>query len=114
MKKEDFFKYCEFIYDVLFEFDRKKKFKTDDTLIFARNILYHSRKQCFSAERLGNIFYLKHFKRRKIFDFKKKKCLFQKRMEFYSIRCYFYIFNNDNIFIIIHFIYLFFKYLFKI
>ena len=41
MKKEDFFKYCEFKYDVLFEFDRRNNFKTDDdVLIFARNSFY--------------------------------------------------------------------------
>ena len=69
MKKEDFFKYCDFIYDILFEFDRRNNFKTDDdVLAFTGNSLYHSRLQGFLAERLGNIFYLKNFKRRKIFD----------------------------------------------
>ena len=69
MKKEDFFKYCDFIYDILFEFDRRNNFKTDDdVLAFTGNNLYHSRLQGFLAERLGNIFYLKNFKRRKIFD----------------------------------------------
>jgi len=70
MKKEDFFKYCEFMYDILFEFDRRNNFKTDnDVLVSARNSLYHSRIQAFLSERIGNIFYLKHFKRRKIFDY---------------------------------------------
>jgi len=69
MKKEDFFKYCEFEYDILFEFDRRNNFKTDDdVLATARNSLYHSRIQAFLSERIGNIFYLKHFKRRKIFE----------------------------------------------
>ena len=70
MKKEDFFKYCEFMYDVLFEFDRRNNFKKDDDLLpSARNSVYHSRIQGFLAERMSNIFYLKHFKRRKIFDY---------------------------------------------
>ena len=58
------------MYDILFEFIKRNHFKTDDdVLASARNSLYHSRIQAFLSERIGNIFYLKHFKRRKIFDY---------------------------------------------
>jgi hypothetical protein len=71
MKKEDFLKYCEFQYDVLFEFDRRNNLTSDeDVLKFVnkkyndgRNHYFQSRLQGFLAERLINIFYYKHFKR---------------------------------------------------
>lgn len=73
MKKEDFFKYCEFMYDILFEFDRRHNFKTDDDVLNYVKRLgsgeYHSRIQAFLSERIGNIFYQKNFKRVKIFDY---------------------------------------------
>ena len=72
MKKEDFFKYCEFMYDILFEFDRRNNFKNDsDVLNYTKmyynntgNFYYQSRLQAFLSERIGNIFYNKHFKRK--------------------------------------------------
>ena len=78
MKKEDFFKYCEFMYDILFEFDKKNNFKTDDDVLkyvknfFKENesIYYQSRMQGFLCERVANIFYYHNFKRIKTFFFK--------------------------------------------
>lgn len=71
MKKEDFFKYCEFMFDILSEFDKRYNFKTDkDILNYTYNIFHQtkiayrqSRLQGFLSERLSNIFYNKHFKR---------------------------------------------------
>lgn len=75
MKKEDFFKYCEFIYDVLFEFDKRNNFKSDnDILLYSKQFFnnskdyyYQSRLQGFLAERIGNIFFNQHFKKIKTF-----------------------------------------------
>ena len=78
MKKNDFFKYCDFIYDVLFEFDRRHNFTSDEdvlnyTMKFYKNnssmFYYQSRLQGFLAERISNIFYQKNFKRIRTFDF---------------------------------------------
>ena len=75
MKKNDFFKFCEFMYDILFEFDRRHNFTSDkDVLSYVKNYytinyLYHSRIQAFLSERIGNIFYYHNFKRIKTFDF---------------------------------------------
>ena len=82
MKKKDFFKYCEFMFDVLFEFDRRNNFTSDEDVFnyfkqfFPKNntdsyriILLQSRLQGFLAERIGNIFFNKNFKRKKIFGF---------------------------------------------
>ena len=33
MKKKDFFKYCEFMFDVLFEFDRRNNFTSDEDVL---------------------------------------------------------------------------------
>ena len=71
MKKEDFLKFCEFQYDVLFEFDRRNNLTSDeDVLKFvnskyndSRNNIFQSRLQGFLAERLTNMFYYKHFRR---------------------------------------------------
>lgn len=71
MKKDDFFKYCEFIFDILFEFDKRYHFKTDEdvlkytTKIFSdkKKVYRQSRLDGFLAERLSNIFYNKHFKK---------------------------------------------------
>ena len=76
MKKNDFFKYCEFIFDVLFEFDKRNNLTSDkDVLDFAKksyNIssqyYYQSRLQGFLAERISNIFYHKHFKKILTYD----------------------------------------------
>ena len=78
MKKEDFLKYCEFIYDILFEFDKRNNFKTDEDVLnyvkkfFQTNhsIYYQSRMQGFLCERVANIFYHYNFKRIGTFYFK--------------------------------------------
>ena len=73
MKKDVFFKYCEFMYDILFEFDKRHNFKTDDEVLnYVKQFgsgEYHSRIQAFLSERIGNIFYEQNFKRRKIFKY---------------------------------------------
>jgi len=75
MKKEDFFKYCEFMYDILFEFDRRHNFNTDqDVLNYIVKVFKHpsylqSRLQGYLAERIGNIFYFHNFKRIKTFSY---------------------------------------------
>ena len=71
MKIEDFYKYCEFMFDVLFELDKKYNFKTDyDVLLYTKKIFNDTKKAFrqsrlhgFLAEKLSNIFYNKHFKR---------------------------------------------------
>ena len=74
MKKGDFFKYCGFIYDILFEFDRRHNFTSDKDILnylkkyYPRNlILHHMRIQGFLSERLSSIFFKHNFKRIKIF-----------------------------------------------
>ena len=79
MKKVDFFKYCEFIFDILFEFDRRYNFKTDKDILNYTNKIFNqtkkayrqSRLQGFLSERLSNIFYNKHFKRIKEYKIKR-------------------------------------------
>ena len=76
MKKKDFFKFCEFIFDVLFEFDRRKNFTSDeDVLNYTKSIFknssdyyYQSRLEAFLSERMSNIFFRHHFKRIKTFS----------------------------------------------
>jgi len=68
MKKSDFFKYCEFMYDVLFEFDRRHNLTSDeDVLKYVKNNFYQSRLQGFLSERIANIFYFNNFKKIKLF-----------------------------------------------
>lgn len=74
MKKGDFFKYCEFIYDILFEFDRKNNFTSDKDIYYYLEKYYpkslidiHMRIQGFLAERLSTIFFEHNFKRIKTF-----------------------------------------------
>ncbi len=76
MKKEDFFEYCKFMFDVLFEFDKRNNFTSDKEVlnytkkIFYTNInesYYQSRLDGFLAERISNIFYFKNFKKIKSF-----------------------------------------------
>jgi len=75
MKKEDFFKYCEFMFDILFEFDKRHNFNNDnDILRFTRKIYnstyssyLQSRLEAFLSERISNIFYYYNFKRIKNF-----------------------------------------------
>lgn len=75
MKKKDFIKWGEFVYGVLFEFDKRhnltndqeiRNFITKEVKKSNRNleINYQSRIQGFLMERIGNIFYDKHFSKR--------------------------------------------------
>jgi hypothetical protein len=74
MKNKDFIKYGEFIFGVLFEFDRRHKIKNDDDIInlieiekkktgtkFESN--YQCRQEAFLMERLSIIFYNYYFKK---------------------------------------------------
>ena len=70
MKKEDFFKYCEFIFDVFFEFDRRNNFTSDKDIInYLESYLpkekasLQIRVQGFLSERLSSIFFKHNFKR---------------------------------------------------
>lgn len=74
MKKRDFFKYCEFIYDILFELDRRHNFTSDKDIInylknyYPENLVFrHLRIQGFLSERLSTIFFKHNFKRIKEF-----------------------------------------------
>lgn len=74
MKKKDFFKYCEFIYDILFEFDRRHNFNSDKDIInylenyYPKKLIHHHiRIQGFLSERLSTIFFKHNFKRIKTF-----------------------------------------------
>ena len=77
MKKEDFLKYCEFMYDILFEFDKRNNYTSDEDLLnYSKELykdkyqqLYQSRLEAFLSERIGNIFYYQNFKKIKTFDF---------------------------------------------
>jgi hypothetical protein len=78
MKKEMFNKYCEFVFSILDEFNKRMGFKTDlDVFNWVANnideycsnkigminsIPYQARIQAFLMERIGNIFYKKNFK----------------------------------------------------
>ena len=76
MKKEDFIEYGNFVFGVLFEFDRRNKLKNDDDiknfikkLLIKRNsnniektIKYQRRLEGFLLERLTNVFYNFKFK----------------------------------------------------
>ena len=73
MKKEDFIKWGEFVFGVLFELDRRYNLKTDEDI---RNLIikeaiqlnkslevnYQRRIEAFLSERISNIFYERHFK----------------------------------------------------
>ena len=70
MKKKDFFKYCEFIYDIFFEFDRRHNFTSDNDIInylesyFPKEMVpLQIRVQGFLSERLSSIFFKHNFKR---------------------------------------------------
>ena len=75
MKKKDFLKYCEFVFDILFELDKRNNFTSDKDILeytkkyFNDSSKYYrqSRMQGFLAERISNIFYYKNFKRIKTF-----------------------------------------------
>ena len=75
MKKNDFIKWGEFVFGVLLEFDKRLNLSSDYDikilLIFKKmktpnqyDAEYNLRVQGFLSERLGNIFYDKHFSRR--------------------------------------------------
>jgi hypothetical protein len=74
MKKEDFIKWGEFVFGVLLEFDKRYNLTTDNdisNLIIKEakklnktlNIAHQSRLEGFLSERIGNIFYQRHFKK---------------------------------------------------
>ena len=77
MKKKDFYKYCEFMYDILFEFDRRHNFTSDNDLLNYSKLFfndsysyyYQSRVESFLSERISNFFFDKNFKRIKVFDY---------------------------------------------
>ena len=79
MKKQDFLNYCKFMFDILFEFDKRNNFTSDDDLLeYSTKLynnsnrtfqLYQSRLEAFLSERIGNIYYFHHFKHFKIFDY---------------------------------------------
>ena len=74
MKREDFIKYGEFVFGVLFEFDRRHNLKNDKdvkNLVISgikrtgkrAKVYYQSRQEGFIMERIANIFYDYHFKK---------------------------------------------------
>ena len=87
MKTKDFLKYCKFVYDILFEFDKRNNFTSDDDILnYTMRIyktrgmsLYQSRLEGFLAERLSNIFYYHHFKKIKSIGIVKYKKSFNKK-----------------------------------
>ena len=75
MKQDDFIKWGEFVFGVLLEFDKKYNLTSDEDIEkLIRNetkklntffdINYQSRVESFLMERIGNIFYEKHFHKR--------------------------------------------------
>ena len=73
MKKKDFIKYGEFVFGVLFEFDRRHNLKNDkdvQNLIVSEikrtgkktNLVYQCRQEGFLMERISSIFYDYKFK----------------------------------------------------
>ena len=76
MKKEDFFEYCKFMFDILFEFDKRNNFSSDKDVLDYLNKIYNNiedsyiqlRLQAFLSERISNIFFHHHFKKIKSFD----------------------------------------------
>jgi len=75
MKKKDFFNYCKFVYDILFEFDLRHNFTNDKDVFdytkkyFNDSIQYHfqSRLDGYLAERISNIFFRKYFNKIKFY-----------------------------------------------
>ena len=71
MKKKDFLKYCEFMFDILFEFDKRHNFKTDDEVLnyamkfykMKNDYIPQSRLEGFLSERITNIFIYHNFKK---------------------------------------------------
>lgn len=78
MKKEMFYKYCEFVFGVLNEYDKRMGFNTDldvfnwvanhmeeycyNRVGMLKSVPYQARIQAFLMERLSSIFYNKNFK----------------------------------------------------
>ena len=74
MKKDDFIQWGEFVFGVLLELDRRYNLTTDEDI---KNLMreeirksgrkmdldYQSRLEAFLSERIGGIFYEKHFKK---------------------------------------------------
>ena len=74
-KKDDFIKWGEFVFGVLFELDRRFNLNTDDDIKKflikianeskkTINVDYQVRQEGFAMERIGNIFYDHHWKKR--------------------------------------------------
>ena len=77
MKNEDFIKWGEFVFGVLFELDRRNNITSDEDVkaILIKeakeaeksnktfNIVFQRRIEGFLSERIGNIFYERHFKK---------------------------------------------------
>jgi RNase H-fold protein (predicted Holliday junction resolvase) len=68
MKKEDFIKYGDFMFQILFEFDKRHNFKSDqDVEKYVKknynrsDVMSQTRLQGYLAERISNIFYMKNF-----------------------------------------------------
>ena len=76
MKKQDFLNYGKFMFDILFEFDKRNNFSSDkDVLDYTKKIYNNSvnsyvqlRLQAFLSERISNIFFHHYFKKVKIYD----------------------------------------------
>jgi hypothetical protein len=76
MKKKDFIKYGEFVFGILGEFDKRHNLTNDNAIIkFIQkeinklgknnyNLNYQSRQEGFMLERISNIFYDFHFKKK--------------------------------------------------
>ena len=71
MKKYDFYNYCKFMYDILFEFDKRHNFSSDDDILNysmkyfynREEYYYQSRLEGFLSERISNIFFKQYFKK---------------------------------------------------
>jgi hypothetical protein len=76
MKTPDFINYSEFMFDILFEFDKRHNFSSDtDVLEYTKSLYnetipryYQSRLQGFLSERISTIFFSQYFKRIKTYD----------------------------------------------
>ena len=73
MKKQDFLNYCEFIFEILFEFDKRHNFnKQKDVEEYTKkyfqekDVLYQQRIQAFLSERISTIFHCQYFNFSKI------------------------------------------------
>ena len=78
MKKQDF------MFDILFEFDKRNNYTSDDDLLnYTKKLynnqsqLYQSRLEAFLSERIGNIYYFHNFQHFKLFDYGNYKNLNQ-------------------------------------